>query len=159
MTETVELRPTDGYTGSAFGSSVSIRGNTLAVGETGSLNGGEPTGAVNIFVASADWSVVSLAARVASPTEYASGFGVSVGLSGRALVVGANFAIPQGAAYVYLKPPGGWTNTATYDAMLTASDGQAWDNFGYSVAISGETILAGEFPTNGRPGTAYLFGP
>ena len=67
----------------------------------------------------------------------------------------------QGAAYVWVKPNAGWTNAngVTPTAKLTASDGLAGDSFGWSVAISANTIVAGApVPTaNGNLGSAYLF--
>jgi hypothetical protein len=68
----------------------------------------------------------------------------------------------QGAAYVFIKPARGWAD-ATQTAKLTASDGAAGDNFGASVAVSGDTIVAGALGAtvngNSRQGAAYVFGP
>ena len=47
-----------------------------------------------------------------------------------------------GAAYVFEKPAGGWVNM-TETAKLTASDGAAFDYFGISVSLSGDTALVG----------------
>jgi FG-GAP repeat len=74
--------------------------------------------------------------------------GWSVAVSGNTVVVGApNHEVAsklgQGAAYVYVMPTTGpWVN-ATQTAELTASDGQAGDELGWSVAVSGNTIVAG----------------
>src|SRR6202049_4151195 len=69
-------------------------------------------------------------------------FGVSAAVSGDTAVVGAfDPNIEQtGSAYVFVKPPSGWGNM-TQTATLTPSDGGA--AFGYSVAISGNTIIVG----------------
>src|SRR6267143_263988 len=71
-------------------------------------------------------------------------FGYSVGVSGDLAVVGSRYddninGANAGAAYVFVRDPvlGTWTQ----DAKLVASDGAAFDNFGYSVAISCHTIL------------------
>jgi FG-GAP repeat len=68
----------------------------------------------------------------------------------------------QGAAYVFVKPAGGWIDM-TETAKLTASDGTVGSNLGWSVAINqaGNTIVAGApamsvFGGTG-PGAAYLF--
>src|SRR5579884_2381082 len=71
--------------------------------------------------------------------------GESVAVSGSTIVVGAPDhqvgANPQqGAVYVFTKPASGWAN-ATQTAELTASDGAASDMLGFSVAISGQTIV------------------
>jgi hypothetical protein len=74
-------------------------------------------------------------------------FGNSVALSGDTLVVGASGAdvggkVDRGAAYVFERNRGG-TDTWGKVKKLTASDGEAGDRFGSSVAISGETIVVG----------------
>ena len=78
--------------------------------------------------------------------------GTSVSISGNTVVVGADennsvgirFGEPNGggAAYVFVKPASGWANT-TEIAKLTASDGVAGDDFGYSVFVQGDTIAVG----------------
>ena len=96
-------------------------------------------------------------------------FGESVGISGNTVVVGAPQAtIPpppatggnafQGAAYVFVEPTTGvWANTSVFNAKLTASDGAAVDNFGWSVGISGNTVVAAAVDNNANQGAAYVF--
>ena len=67
----------------------------------------------------------------------------------------------QGAAYVFVMPTTGpWVST-TQTAELTASDGQSGDELGYSVAISGNTIVAGapsrQVGGNDGQGAAYEY--
>jgi len=89
-------------------------------------------------------------------------FGVSTAISGNTVVVGAfdGNIEKTGAAYVYVKPSGGWGNM-TQTATLTPSDGG--EGFGTSVAISGDTIVVGAanasnlFPQTQGPGAAYVF--
>jgi hypothetical protein len=91
--------------------------------------------------------------------------GYSVAVSGSTIVAGAPFHkvgtnLYQGAAYVFTPRSGKWAN-ATQTAELTASDGAEEDSLGYSVAISGDTIVAGapyhEVGSNTRQGAAYVF--
>jgi FG-GAP repeat len=91
--------------------------------------------------------------------------GYSVAVSGSTIVVGAPFHkvgtnLYQGAAYVFTPRSGKWANM-TQTAELTASDGGEEDSLGYSVAISGDTIVAGapyhEVGSNTRQGAAYAF--
>ena len=56
---------------------------------------------------------------------------------------------------MFTKPPTGWESTGTA-AKLTASDGAADDEFGYSVAMDGDTVVVGA-PNHGGPGAAYVF--
>ena len=76
-------------------------------------------------------------------------FGFSVAVSGSTIVVGSPLAagvLPghyhDGAVYVFVKPAGGWAN-GTQTAKLTGSDAGSIDELGVSVAISGDTIVAG----------------
>ena len=94
------------------------------------------------------------------------GFGASVAISGDTIVIGSGgHAVgqnaAQGAAYVFVKPAGGWADTSAFTAELTASDGIASDNFGSSVSISGDTIAVGACNLSGvcsnGPGKAYIF--
>jgi FG-GAP repeat protein/List-Bact-rpt repeat protein len=92
-------------------------------------------------------------------------FGQSVAVSGSTVLVGTpghtvGTNTSQGAVYVFTVPPGGWTNT-TQTAELTASDGAASDGFGSSVAVAGNTIVAGapshKVGANAGQGAAYVF--
>jgi len=87
--------------------------------------------------------------------------GDAVAVSGNTIVAGARFhRAHQGAAYVFTMPASGWAN-ATQSAELTASDGASGDELGYSVATSGNTIVAGapehKVGANEEQGAAYVF--
>ncbi|HEX6184754.1 MAG TPA: FG-GAP repeat protein, partial [Pyrinomonadaceae bacterium] len=89
--------------------------------------------------------------------------GFSVAISGDTAVVGApadatGSNTRQGAAYVYVRSGSTWTQ----QQKLTASDGIANDEFGYAVAIAGDTIFVGRHFTqagnNARTrGAVYVF--
>ncbi len=67
-------------------------------------------------------------------------FGYSVAIDGDTAVVGAiNDDAGKGAAYVFVRSGGSWSQ----QAVLTASDGAANDEFGYAVAVSGDSALVG----------------
>ena len=74
-------------------------------------------------------------------------FGTSVAISGNTVVVGAYAATIggtayQGAVYVFVEPtPGGWATTSAPTAVLNDPNATLDDQFGYSVAISGNTIV------------------
>ena len=87
-------------------------------------------------------------------------FGSSVAISSDTLVIGAPDATVaphpyQGAAYVFTKSNDGWRLAA----KLTAAGGTF--EFGYSVAISGDTIVVGAIGTtvgsNVNQGAVYVF--
>ncbi len=93
----------------------------------------------------------------ASNTGFGDNFGTSVAMSGDTVVVGAyaeksnatgvngnqsdNSAQYAGAAYVFVRTAGVWSQ----QAYLKASNTGAFDYFGWSVAISGDTIVVGAY--------------
>jgi hypothetical protein len=89
------------------------------------------------------------------------GFSVSLSADGSTALIGAYRATvggnaEQGAAYVFVKNNGIWTQ----QKKLTASDGAAWGHFGFSVSLSsgGATALIGTLDdTSGGKGAAYVF--
>ena len=89
-------------------------------------------------------------------------FGRSVALSGDTLVVGANLeddsgTIDNGAAYVFTRSGGVWTQ----QAKLLANDKADSDSFGWSVALSGDTLVVGANSEDDsgttQNGAAYVF--
>lgn len=85
-------------------------------------------------------------------------FGASLAIDGDTAVVGAPGAGPSGAgvAFVFVKPSSGWA-TATETARLTASDGITSDSLGISVAIDGDTVVAGTLRIGSGGGAVYVF--
>jgi len=91
------------------------------------------------------------------------GFGYSVSVSGDAAVVGAiqddDNGENSGSAYVFRRDQGGLDNWG-FSAKLTADDGSDFDAFGWTVAISGDTVVVGARgnDSNGEnSGSAYVF--
>lgn len=100
--------------------------------------------------------------RVAGDGLAGDYLGGSVSISGDYALVGAHqddvgANADQGSAYVFFRANGVWTA----QAKLTASDGAASDNFGISVAISGNYALVGakgdDIGANVNQGSAYVF--
>ena len=82
----------------------------------------------------------------------------SVAIEGETAVLGApGDDDSRGAVYVFTRSGGTWAQTA----KLTASDGVADDQLGHSVAIDGDTIVAGapldDAGANLEQGSAYIF--
>ena len=95
-----------------------------------------------------------------TPRGVGAQFGNAVAISGNTMVVGAQFdgttASQAGAAYVYVLSGATWTQ----QAVLLANDGAVADKFGYSVAISENTIVVGAFNDDSplsNAGSAYVF--
>jgi hypothetical protein len=100
--------------------------------------------------------------RTASDGATNDYFGYSVAISGDYAIVGAYGAdiganANQGAAYIFVRSGGTWTQ----QAKLTANDGAAGDVFGSSVAISGDYAIVGAYldgiGANIFQGSAYVF--
>jgi hypothetical protein len=172
VTETAKLTSSDGVTGDAFGSSVSVSGNTLvagapsAAGPPPAINAGQ--GAAYVFVKpSSGWkSGTETAKLTASDGAAADGLGSSVAALPYGVLAGAPGATVgsnsyQGAAYVFVRPRNGWKN-ATETAKLIASDGAAGDQLGSAVSAWGLTGVAGApgatVGGNSRQGAVYVFG-
>jgi hypothetical protein len=151
-----------------FGSSVGISGNTIVIGAPRYAPGGHERGAA--FVFSGPWSgeqtqTATLTANDVSPTAVPE-LGLSVAVSGKTIVAGAPFHTVgsnpgQGAVYVFVMPTAGRWVSRTQTAELTASDGQSNDNLGWSVAVSGHTIVAGadsrQIGSNDNQGAAFVY--
>jgi hypothetical protein len=142
-----------------FGFSVSVSGNIIMVGAPDAeLSQGQ--GAVYVFVKSASGQITQIAKLTSS--DGAGHLGWSVSLDGDTLVAGAPYTDIgddqyQGAAYVFVKPAGGWKDM-TETAKLTAFDGQPGDALGWSVSLSGDTLVAGAPAANGAfQGAVYVF--
>ena len=162
--EVKKLIASDGAAFDLFGNSVSISGDAAIVGAQG-LNGGP--GSAYIFSRNAgganQWGEVKK--LTASDGAANDSFGFSVSISGDTAIVGTGFDdvgmnMDQGSAYIFSRNAGGadqWGEVT----KLTASDGAAVDEFGFSVSISGETAIIGaaldDVATNINQGSAYIF--
>jgi hypothetical protein len=156
-----ELTASDGQSDDEFAWSVSISGDTVVVGASGPYDGTSP-GAAYVFVKPASgWADMTQTAKLtASDGQAGDSLGSSVGISGDTVVAGAPHATIgsyqyEGAAYVFVKPPGGWANM-TQTAKLTASFGQEAEGLGDAVAISGDTVAAGASGWDSA-GAVYVF--
>ena len=99
----------------------------------------------------------------ASDAQADDQFGGSVAVSGDTAVVGAEYedgvGNSRGAAYVFERDQGGADNWGEV-TKLTASDAQADDQFGWSVAVSGDTAVVGAYQEDAggsQAGAAYVF--
>ena len=167
----------DGARGDLFGQSVAVSGSYAVIGAPGVDNG---QGAAYVFLDSAGtWSPVQELSVLPNPDNVGppnDSFGSSVAISGQRIVVGAPLrdvtttslgisttAQDEGAAFVYGLADGQWS-LETVVSPLTGSDAAAGDNVGYSVAVSGDMVvagapqLAGRTPYNGTPGVINTSG-
>jgi hypothetical protein len=148
-TQQAKLTASDGAPFDDFGISVALSGTTAVVGALG--NNGR--GAAYVFTGSGStWT--QQAKLTASDGAPGDEFGISVALSGTTAIVGAYGGKSfTGAAYVFTNSGSTWTQ----QAKLTASDGAANNDFGFSVALSGSTAVVGAFGNSSGIGAAYMF--
>lgn len=155
------LLASDGAAGDIFGFSVAASGDTAVAGASNDDVGANPDqGSVYVFTrAGTNW--IQQSKLIAADGAATDRFGVSIGISGDTLIVGANGDdvgpnSNQGSVYVFVRSG----NTWTLQAKLTAADGASGDEFGTAVAISGETVLVGAVVArvgNIGQGAAYVF--
>lgn len=150
------LTPSSISTINEFANVVDISGDTVVIGD---WDNGTYKGAAYIYeMPVTGWADMSETTRItASDGAVGDAFGVSVGISGDTVVVGANGKPNysyQGSAYVFERDTfGAWPEVA----KLTASDPSTDKNLGQSVAISGTTVLAGAPGDSSYRGAAYVF--
>jgi len=143
-----KLLPTGGISFGRVGAAVDIDGDTAI------MAGGRK---VYVYVCTAEgWG---LQATLTSPTGVYDYFGCSIAISGDTVVAGAHgfdSIYNQGRAYVFAREGGVWSLQAT----LAASDGEANDQFGFGVALDGDTALIGAWgddDAGSSAGAAYAF--
>jgi FG-GAP repeat len=166
-TETAKLTASDGAAFDHLGSSVAVSGDTVVVGDfRDDVGANKDQGSVYVFVKPSDgWANATETAKLTASDGAADDFLGSVAVSGDTVVAGAGgddtgANTDQGSVYVFVKPSDGWAN-ATETAKLTASDGAANDFLGSSVAVYGDTVVAGAYADNlgggvGQ-GSVYVF--
>ena len=137
-------------TGANFGSSVSVSGTVIAVGEPREAGGGQ----VHLFRL-VSGQILQEATVKGWNTESSDGFGLAISVSGRLLAVGApnedgdatgangsgvnNSKFSAGAAYVFRNDGSVWPQ----EAYLKASNTDSGDLFGLSVSVAGDTVVVG----------------
>lgn len=167
-TQQAVLQNSNSESGDRFGSSVSLSGDTLAVGATGedsaatgvdgdqTDNNAPGSGAVYLFTRSGEiWSQRAYLKGSNTDTESSDQFGHSVSLSGDTLVVGAigenssatgvngdqtdNSLSTAGAVYIFVRSNETWSQEAYLKASNTGFDAQ----FGHSVSLFKDTLAVG----------------
>ena len=135
----------------SFGRSVAISGTTAIIGAYSSAGAGNNSGSAYLFDTETGQQLFKLTLPDAAPNDQ---FGWSVAISGTIAIIGANGKSGDvdfsGAAYLYD------TTTGQQISRLTASDAAPYDKFGWSVAISGSTVIVGARDEDLK-GSAYVF--
>jgi len=158
-TQTAKLLAPDGQADDWFGYSVAISGETAIVGAYRDDDLGSDAGSAYVFEKiNGTWTQT---AKLLAPDGQAGDvFGWSVAIDGGTILVGAflddDRGTDAGAVYVFQRLAGSWF----FIDKLTASDGQANDAFGLSVAIDGDSAIIGAQSADRitfSTGAAYIF--
>ncbi len=164
-----KLLASDGVAADLFGNSVSVSADssTIVVGSYRDDDKGGESGSVYVFTKQASGSYLQAQKLVAidGATYDYFGYSVSISQDGSTIVVGAyqdseiKGGISPGSAYIFIKQANGSYLQAQ---KLVAIDGVTGDQFGYSVAITGDgsTVVVGaryDDDKGSQSGSAYIF--
>ena len=149
--EEQRLTASDAAIGGEFGISVSVSGETALVGAVWADCGeGIFCGSVYVFRFNGTrW--VETQKLIPFDGAASDHFGISVSMSGNIAVVGATWDDCQagdrcGSVYVFRTDGDGWIG----EQKLTAFDARRSDQFGISVAVSGDIIMVGQLVRTAR---------
>ncbi|MCC7313301.1 MAG: VCBS repeat-containing protein [Planctomycetes bacterium] len=160
--QTARLTASNAGANDRFGQSVVVSGETIVVGaHNREIAGQAGAGAVYVFNKQGGvWT--ETADLIASDAAADAHFGFAVGLSGNVLMAGSVLdshtgGLVAGSAYAFLRSGNAWTEVT----QLVASDASDGDEFGVSLAMSGDRVLIGSYlhdqPGGMDAGAAYLF--
>ena len=165
--EVQKLVAANGEALDAFGTALALSGATALVGAPLGDGAAADSGAVYVFeLQPAGW--VQTAVLTAGDGDAGDRFGGSVSLSGDTAWIGASLddvdgpggpppvLIDAGSAYAFERTGGVWSE----DAKLVPAGASAFDRFGTSVSVSGETALVGASFGEGEvpnSGAAHVF--
>jgi hypothetical protein len=157
-----KLTASDGAADDQFGRWVSVSGDTAVVGSILDDNAsGADAGSAYVYVrAGATWTQQQ---KLTAPDGAAADqFGRSVSVAGDTIAVGAYAhdtpaGADAGAAYVFTRSGSTWTP----QWKMAAPDGGPGDLFGRTVAVVGDTVVAGaegsDTPGGAGAGASYVF--
>src|SRR4051794_20295483 len=158
--QTGKLTASDGKTGDVLGISVGISGDTVVAGAPGhSVDKNPDAGAAYVFARTGAPTRTETKELTSASGEGGVKFGSAVAIDGDVIAVGApladaNMSPDRGAVFTF-------TAAGAPSGELSASDGSAKDEFGASVAVDGDTIVAGapvhSIVTDKHEGEAYAF--
>lgn len=159
-TQQQQLLAADAAAGDFLGHGVAIHQDTLALGVPSDDDHGTSSGSVYLFTRSnSKWTQQQkLSAKDAAAGD---SFGWAVALHGDLLVVGApsddGNAVNTGAAYVFRRSGGTWTQQQKFTITGAAAD----DRLGHVVDTDGDTVVVGapnrDSGGNKDSGAVYLY--
>jgi choice-of-anchor B domain-containing protein len=154
-----QTRPTDLWSGPVigFGTAVALEGNELFITRTGVVPGfpmpPSERGGVHAFRQSGDGGWTEALAVTTDESVLGDRFGASLAVHADLMVVGAPGHGAGGAAWVFEKRGGDWVRAAKLDAPGAG----AGDEFGLTVAASGQTIVISAPSRDSSRGIVYAY--
>lgn len=153
------IRPPGTLAGDSFGEAVAVSNGVALIGAPGDDNVGSGAGLVYVFAhGSTGWSEQQT--FTGSLVGAGDAFGASIAMDGDTAVIGAHrddsVANDCGTAYVMKRGSSFWGE----QAQLLAPDASANDQFGVSVALSGNLAVVGApaaDPNGVNSGVVYVF--
>ena len=153
-----KLTASDAEAEDSFGSDVALSGDTAVISSLYDDDDGNLSGSAYIFRnVEGNWQ--QIAKIKAQDAEAGDQFGTDVAIDENTVIVSAryddDFGGQSGSLYVFSEIDGLWQQTA----KINSDDAVEGDQFGWFVAIEGDTIAAGAV-TDGlfeRSGAVYLF--
>ena len=154
-----KLESSDIAAGDGFGKDVAIDGDTLVVGAFKEDTGGGSVGSAYVFTRSGtSWSQQAKIQH--SNRSVGDWFGITVAIDGDTIAAGAwqedTGASGAGSVYVFTRSGTSWSQ----QAQIQGSSMSQNDNFGYDIAIDGDTLAVGSRyeDTGGTDaGAVYIF--
>jgi len=143
-TQQAKLVAPDAAVSDQFGVAVALDGDTAVIGAFGDDDKGSASGSAYVFLRTG--TTWALEAKLNAADGVANdNFGRSVAIAGNTVIVGSpnddDTATNSGSAYVFTRMGTTWTQ----EAKLVAADPNASAALGFSVAIHGDTAIAGAY--------------
>lgn len=169
-TPNATLEPSD-PDGGYMGYSLGISGDTVVAGCPYALEKGQYYGAAYVFTrTSTHWrsgkQTAKLTAATAEVVNGTPAIGISVGIEGDTIAVGANGATPPNGAwyggelFIYTKPSTGWRSTSHYNWVAFDANAEGALQLGISAGIAGGTVVTGAYAPDAdicNEGAVYIF--
>jgi hypothetical protein len=153
-TEIAKVIPQDGQADDQYGFAIAMSGNTIVVGARRADLTATKTNTGAVYVYSLKGNLVEPVIKLI-PGDVSKGdeFGQSVAVAGDVIAVGAwKDDNKQGSIYLFRRMGDQWIETD----RITASDGLAGDEFGYSLSAYGNRIVTGAHKADSLAGAAYI---
>jgi FG-GAP repeat protein len=143
-TELQRITPDD-TAAAEFGYRVLLRGDlAIVTADQSSPNGNTAQGSAYVFAPDNTGTWAQTQILLADDGQTFDNFGSTASMDGNTLLIGAHGATvganaAQGAAYLFANHSGTFSQTG----KVVADDGVAFDNFGITTAIAGDTLFVG----------------